>query len=313
MFNYQEIDATRLDYKLALEEIKPKNWPKSVSAFANSHGGYILFGVTNDTHQACRFVNDVLHIRKRIKNIFGSHPVEGSHGESVIASLPDSKLFGEVIEGIEGMAGVELLIIFSVAAFYLTVVAWCKGFDFLVPDTEFSQCFLKECQRLILTVSHLICKFKPIICLNTLNSIGEFFHYMFQKLCGGIGALLLECFKITEAAVFVDEGILIEFLSGSFSHKAGSGNIFHINLSPLSRIFHFFIRFGNVFGIGQFYRLPVNTAQELVQSGDGSGVSPLAQLHPEHYQTRMGIPAAHIPDQLDLRFCVLVWMAVRTM
>ncbi|MBO5171283.1 MAG: hypothetical protein J6B70_11175, partial [Oscillospiraceae bacterium] len=48
---------------------------------------------------SCRFVNDVLHIRKRIKNIFGSHPVEGSHGESVIASLPDSKLFGEVIEG----------------------------------------------------------------------------------------------------------------------------------------------------------------------------------------------------------------------
>ena len=57
MFNYQEIDATRLDYKLALEEIKPKNWPKSVSAFANSHGGYILFGVTNDTHQAMG-VND---------------------------------------------------------------------------------------------------------------------------------------------------------------------------------------------------------------------------------------------------------------
>ena len=87
----------------------------------------------------------MLHIRKRIKDIFGSHPVEGSHGESVIASLPDSKLFGEVIEGIEGMAGVELLIIFSVAAFYLAVVARCKGFDFLVPDAEFSQCFLKEC------------------------------------------------------------------------------------------------------------------------------------------------------------------------
>ena len=57
MFNYQEIDATRLDYKLALEETKPKSWPKSVSAFANSRGGYILFGVTNDTHQAMG-VND---------------------------------------------------------------------------------------------------------------------------------------------------------------------------------------------------------------------------------------------------------------
>ena len=109
----------------------------------------------------------MLHIRKRIKNIFRSHPVERSHGESIISSLPDSKLFGKVIEGIEGVAGVELLIVFSVAAFYLAVVARCEGFDFLVPDTEFSQCFLKECQGFVLTVSHFICKFKPIISLDT--------------------------------------------------------------------------------------------------------------------------------------------------
>ena len=69
-------------------------------------------------------------------NIFGSHPVEWSHGESVIVSLPDSKLFGKVIKGIEGVAGVELLIIFSVAAFYFTIVTGSKGFDFLVPDAE---------------------------------------------------------------------------------------------------------------------------------------------------------------------------------
>lgn len=52
MFNFREIEGTRLDYKLALEEGKPKSWLKSVSAFANSHGGHILFGVTNDTHEA---------------------------------------------------------------------------------------------------------------------------------------------------------------------------------------------------------------------------------------------------------------------
>lgn len=41
-----------MDYKLALEEGRPKSWLKSVSAFANSHGGHILFGVTDDTHEA---------------------------------------------------------------------------------------------------------------------------------------------------------------------------------------------------------------------------------------------------------------------
>ena len=126
----------------------------------------------------CRFVNDVLHIRKRIKNIFGSHPVEWSHGESVIASLSDSKLFGKVIKGIEGVAGIELLIIFSVAAFYFTIVTGCKGFDFLVPNAEFRKRFLKERQRFVLTVAHFISKFKPIVCLDALNGIGKLFHNM---------------------------------------------------------------------------------------------------------------------------------------
>ena len=98
----------------------------------------------------------MLHIRKRIKDIFGGHPVEGSHGESVIASLSDSKLFGKVIKGIEGVAGIELLIIFSVAAFYFTIVTGCKGFDFLVPDAEFSQCFLKERQRFVLNCTPFV-------------------------------------------------------------------------------------------------------------------------------------------------------------
>lgn len=122
--------------------------------------------------------------------------------------------------------------------------------------------------------------------------------------------MLLERLEIAKTAVLVDESILIIFLPGSFSYKAGSGNIFYINLSPLTWIFHLFIKFWNVFGIGQFLRPPVNAAKEFVQPGDGSGVSPLAQLHPEHYQTGMGIPAARILDKLDFSFRVLVWMAV---
>ena len=76
------------------------------------------------------------------------------------------------------MTSIEFLIVFSVAAFYFTIVTGCKGLDFLVPDAEFSQCFLKERQRFVLTVAHFICKFKPIVCLNTLNGIGKLFHYM---------------------------------------------------------------------------------------------------------------------------------------
>lgn len=48
----KDIEATKLDYKLSLESERPKSWLKSVSAFGNTQGGEILFGVTNDTHYA---------------------------------------------------------------------------------------------------------------------------------------------------------------------------------------------------------------------------------------------------------------------
>ena len=156
-------------------KVSPSAMIEILSSLSTLHSSLLT---PHSNFTLCRFVNDVLHIRKRIKDIFGGHPVEGSHGESVIASLSDSKLFGKVIKGIEGVAGIELLIIFSVAAFYFTIVTGSKGFDFLVPDAEFSQCFLKERQRFVLTVAHFICKFKPIVCLNTLNGIGKLFHYM---------------------------------------------------------------------------------------------------------------------------------------
>lgn len=41
-------ECTAYDYKVALEEKKPKSWLKSVSAFANGLGGSLFYGVDND-------------------------------------------------------------------------------------------------------------------------------------------------------------------------------------------------------------------------------------------------------------------------
>ena len=46
------IEATKIDYKINMEKEKPKSWLKSVSAFANTSGGQILFGFSDDTHEA---------------------------------------------------------------------------------------------------------------------------------------------------------------------------------------------------------------------------------------------------------------------
>ncbi|MCQ2531073.1 MAG: ATP-binding protein, partial [Lachnospiraceae bacterium] len=50
LLNIKELigEATEYDKKLALEEKKPKSWCKSVSAFANSLGGSLIFGISNE-------------------------------------------------------------------------------------------------------------------------------------------------------------------------------------------------------------------------------------------------------------------------
>ena len=123
--------------------------------------------------------------------------------------------------------------------------------------------------------------------------------------------MFLEGFQIAEAAELIDECVLIEFLSFSFPNKTGSGNIFDINLSSLPRILHLFIRFRLLFWIGQLDRLATDATQDTVKTGDGSGVSALTQLNPEHHQTGVRIPAAHIFDELNLVLGMLVGMAVR--
>lgn len=41
-------ETTEYDKKEKLEARRPKSWCKSISAFANSFGGTLVFGVTND-------------------------------------------------------------------------------------------------------------------------------------------------------------------------------------------------------------------------------------------------------------------------
>ncbi len=57
-------ECTAYDYKVELEERKPKSWLKSVSAFANTRGGSLFFGVDNDG--VVRGLDDVQHVCEAI-------------------------------------------------------------------------------------------------------------------------------------------------------------------------------------------------------------------------------------------------------
>ena len=58
-----------------------------------------------------------------------------------------------------------------------------------MPNTELFQRLFKHGQRFILTVSHLVCEFKAVIRLYTLNGIREFLDDMLEKLRGGISTV----------------------------------------------------------------------------------------------------------------------------
>ena len=59
-------ECTAYDYKVTLEEKKPKSWLKSVSAFANGSGGSLFFGVDNGG--SVQGLDDVQHVCEAISS-----------------------------------------------------------------------------------------------------------------------------------------------------------------------------------------------------------------------------------------------------
>ena len=134
---------------------------------------------------------------------------------------------------------------------------------------------------------------------------------MLDKLSGRIGAVFLKCFQITETAVFVDEGVLIPLCTRFLPDNADTRDEFNVDLNSLTWILHLFVGFRDIFWIWQRRCHLTALTEKTVQSGDGSGIAALSELHPEHHDTGVGIPAAHIEDKLDLVRRVLVRMTVR--
>ena len=63
--DYEKAETSNIGYKVALEERRPKTWLKSVSAFANSKGGIILFGVDDSTHKL-KGLDDIQYVAEKI-------------------------------------------------------------------------------------------------------------------------------------------------------------------------------------------------------------------------------------------------------
>ena len=91
MARIQELiaECTTYDYKVALEENKPKSWLKSVSAFANGLGGSLFYGVNNEG--IVKGLTDVQHVCETIS----------SRIRDYMDPLPDVEMIPHRIDGLD--------------------------------------------------------------------------------------------------------------------------------------------------------------------------------------------------------------------
>ena len=85
-------ECTDYDFKVALEQRKPKSWLKSISAFANAIGGTLFFGVDNDKNiigienpqQTSDFISEAINTRIKPTPTYALTPFE-ENGKVILA------------------------------------------------------------------------------------------------------------------------------------------------------------------------------------------------------------------------------------
>lgn len=81
-------ECTAHDFKLMLEEKKPKSWLKSVSAFANGLGGSLFFGIDNDG--ITKGLDDVQHVCETVSSKIRDY----------MDPLPEVEMIPHVVDGL---------------------------------------------------------------------------------------------------------------------------------------------------------------------------------------------------------------------
>ena len=153
--------------------------------------------------------------------MFRRAPVERTHREVVISTFSYGKLLFEVVKRIEG--GI-----------------WPYEF---VADAQFLQGLLKECKPFRTFRKQPVGKLCTVVRLHAFNEERELLHYMKKENRRRVSIVFLKSLKLAEAAVFVDESVLIVLRSFFLSSNTTLRNEFHVNLDALAWILHLFVRF----------------------------------------------------------------------
>ena len=192
-------------------------------------------------------------------------------------------------------------------------MAWREGTDQFVPDPIGFEPRFKQGQIILpFCISEAFRELRAIIGLHTFNGQGKCLDQMVQKGSRGIGTVLLKSLYEAPAGIFVDSGILIEFLPDGMIYQTDGRNKFHINLDPLPRITHLFIRFGDILGIFGLHGHHILFAQKAVKAWDRAFIAFLHEFDPKDNESGIRVSAPHIANELDLSRRMLVRMMMGT-
>ncbi len=225
----------------------------------------------------------------------------------------DGKLLLKVNQRAEGVDRIKAFVVFPMAALHLAIMLGRVRTNELMPDFQVGSGFLKKGGDVSFAVGKTVSKFKTVVSLDTFHMdtlAGIPLHHPFQEVSGGIGGLLRIGCQETELGEFVNGGILEQAKLRICDTAARE--CLHIHLNLFSRTSHLLVRFGCVSLFLLLLREHPQFAHDTKQALGPASIAALFQTVPQLHQTELGIAAAHISDQLQLRIGMLVWMAVRT-
>ena len=224
----------------------------------------------------------------------------------------NSELFLKISQGEERVERIKAFLVFPVAAFQLAIMSGGVRTDKLMPDTQLCGGFLKKGLYIPFAVRKAVCKFKAVVGLDTFHtntSVVIPFHQSLQKIGRGVGGLFWVGGQKAESGELINGGIL-EQAQFRVSDAAARDDL-HIHLNLFSRMSHLLVMFWRISLFLLLLWEHPQLAHNPKQAFGSAGIATLFQAVPQLHQAELWITTAHIPNQLQFRFGMLVWMSVR--
>lgn len=236
--------------------------------------------------------------RESGKEFIGRSPLKRTRRTVVGASLVGSELPGKVGEGVEAVRVIEELLIFTMAALDLAVVARRIRTNQLVPDAKVGRRGLKERGFCFVSPREAVRKLETVVRLDAFDAHpfpGKNAHDLFQEIGRGIRRLCRISPQDVIAGVFINGGVLEQAKVGI--GDASPWNNLDVDLDAFSGMGHLLVGFDLVRPFSRLGRKHSFPAHDAIQALNGAGITAFPHPIPQLRDAELWISPAHIADE----------------